>query len=289
MVLRHEMDSDITYSLQFQLSGHFGAVLCLGCRHDGKYLGSGGTDGTKIWDLKSRREMQVPASSTIRGAMTCLVWLKRDDDTAEALIFGTQSGYLVCWIDEMDKDTGKAVFKEVWCCQLTEPAEITGLAFDLMTNRLAACHRGGILQIYTLRGATIRHEVCSFKIPNCTPQAVMFGSMFGNERELMLFGLHCGLVYTVRGNLPPSVENAWNLGCHIGGVALDVANSVLCINDPSTSVDSYGFRDRERLKSFRSTNNEVATCSPGVFGRQFHHGRERKRPWDRLHLGAASW
>nr|GAT42502.1 predicted protein [Mycena chlorophos] len=148
----------------------------------------------------------------MRGATTCLLWLKRDDDTAEALIYGTQAGYLICWIDELDKETvdksslnrgelkaltttqGARVFREVWCRQLVDAAEITGLAFDAMTNRLSVCHRGGLLQMYALAGTTIQREVYSWTIPNCVPRAIEFGAMFGNERELMIFGQHCGLV-----------------------------------------------------------------------------------------------
>ena len=90
---------------------------------------------------------------------------------------------------------GKAVrFKEIWNRQMSDPAELTGLAFDPSTNRLAACHRGGVLQMFTLNATMAEKEVVSHRIRHCVPQAVAFGAMHGDERELLVFGLPCGLV-----------------------------------------------------------------------------------------------
>ncbi|KAF7322760.1 hypothetical protein HMN09_00055000 [Mycena chlorophos] len=225
--------------------------LCSLLAPDGKYLASGGSDGTKIWDLALRSEVNAPASSwALRGATTQLLWLKRDDDTTEALVIGTQAGYLVCWSDDVGKNKDASVFKQVWCRQLATAAEITGLAFDAMTNKLAVCNRSGVIQLYTLRGTAIRDEVFSWPIHNCVPRSLEFGAMVNNERELLVFGTFCGLVYPIRGNLPPSATMAWSLGCQIGDVALDIENNVLCVNDPWTGVDTFNFREKTTVKSF---------------------------------------
>ena len=63
-----------------------------------------GTTGTKVWDLNSRRAVEVPSSAwAFRGATSQLVWLKRDDETSEPLVFGTQAGFLVAWSDSKGK------------------------------------------------------------------------------------------------------------------------------------------------------------------------------------------
>ena len=64
-----------------------------------------GSDGTKVWDLVTRREVPVPASSDMRGATTALLWVKRDDHVGEALVMGTQGGYLAGWREDLDKES----------------------------------------------------------------------------------------------------------------------------------------------------------------------------------------
>ena len=77
---------------------------------------------------------------------------------------------------------------------MRDPAEICALAFDALTNRLAVCNASGVLQLYTLNSAMSLMEKFDFTIPRCVPRALGFGAMEGNECELLVFGLHCGLV-----------------------------------------------------------------------------------------------
>ncbi|KAJ7200549.1 WD40-repeat-containing domain protein [Mycena pura] len=237
----------VEYHLRSKLEGHTGAVVCLSCRDDGKQLASGASDGTKVWDLVTWRQVPVPASSAMRGATTTLLCVKRNDDVTEALVIA-QGGYLAGWREDLDKESGTRSFLEVWCHRLREPAEISGLAFDALTNRLAVCNVHGVLQMYTLNSAMSLTERFDLTIPKCVPRALGFGAMQGNERELLVFGLHCGLV--VHGNTVPSPSAAWNVGCGIGGVAMDAATGVVCINDPWAGVNLYKLRDREFVKSF---------------------------------------
>ncbi|KAJ7782049.1 hypothetical protein DFH07DRAFT_765027 [Mycena maculata] len=251
----HPTENKIDYHLQGKLVGHSGAVLALCMRDDSNFVASRGTDGTRVWDFATFCSIaQVPASPDIRGATTCLRWIKRDDDVCEALVYGTQAGYLVCWQqDDVDTKDGKtARFKEVWCRQLNDPAEITGIVFDETTNHLTACHRGGVFQTFTLNAKMILKDVLMGKIAKCTPGAVAFGEMHGNEHELLVFGVHCGLVYTVRGLVISTAAEAWNLGCKISAVAVDHRKSIMCIDDSSTGVHPYGLNrnDCELVNSF---------------------------------------
>jgi hypothetical protein len=61
-----------------------------------------GTDGAKVWDLRTMREVRSPDSPAIRGGTTALVWIKREDDLSEALFYGTEHGQLVCWKEGKD-------------------------------------------------------------------------------------------------------------------------------------------------------------------------------------------
>jgi hypothetical protein len=61
------------------------------------YFWCPGTDSVKVWDLRTMRELGSPKSPEMRGASTAFVWIKREDDLSEALFYGTQNSYLVCW------------------------------------------------------------------------------------------------------------------------------------------------------------------------------------------------
>ncbi|CAK5269520.1 unnamed protein product [Mycena citricolor] len=219
------------YRLQCKLSGKTGAVLILKARDDGKYLASGAlnSNGPKVWDMKDMQQVEVvTVTSDLRGATTKLQWIKREDDIGKALIYGTQNGFIVCCRLE---STGQAAprFQEIWSRQMSAPCEVTGLAFDPATNRLAASHRGGALQVFTLNSAMAENEVFSVVIEQCVPGSLAFGAMSGNERDLLVFGLYCGLV---------------------SDVAVDQANGILCLGDPSSGVHLYRLTGRELVKSF---------------------------------------
>ncbi|KAJ7924675.1 WD40-repeat-containing domain protein [Mycena leptocephala] len=227
------------YILQSKLRGHAGGIVRLRATEDGRLLASGGTDGTKVWDLSTMRELRSPKSPEIRGASTALVWIKREDDLGEALFYGTQNGQL-----------GLAVFEEISCVRVVNPAEITGLAFDAPSTRLAVCHRGGMVQVYALGSTMSLKEVFSLELKNVAPRAIAFGQMHGNDRDIMVFGLYGGDIYTLRGNNGSAVGKPWNVGALIGDIALDVRKGVLCMDEPSSGTNLYHLEDHTHVKTF---------------------------------------
>ncbi|KAJ7763357.1 WD40-repeat-containing domain protein [Mycena metata] len=227
------------YSLHAKLRGHSGGIFKLRPTEDGRLLASGGTDGTKVWDLKTMRELESPKSPVVRGASTAFVWIKREDDLSEALLYGTQNGYL-----------GLAAFEESYCIHVVNPAEITDLAFDAPSNRLAVCHRGGVVQVYTVSADMTLQPVFTQQLNNFTPRAIAFGPMWGNERDIVVFGLYGGHVYTFRGNNGNTTGQTWNVGAHIGDIALDNRKNVLCMDDPSSGTNLYRLDDHTRVKTF---------------------------------------
>ncbi|KAJ7632348.1 WD40-repeat-containing domain protein [Roridomyces roridus] len=250
MPLLFGRNSSTQYHLHAQLRGHSGAVARLEATADGTLLASAGGDGTRVWDLSTMREIKSPSSSAFRGATTALVWIKHEDDVNEPLFFGTQNGQLVCWKQVQQK--GPITFEEISCVRVVEPAEITGLAFDAPSNRLAVCHRGGIIQVYTLGTTMSLTHVFTTELYKFVPRAVAFGKMTGNERDLMVFGLYGGTIYTLRGPDGDKVEGeTWTVGAHIGDVALDVGKGVVCMDDPFSGTNLYRLDDHSRIKSFR--------------------------------------
>lgn len=56
-----------------------------------------GSDGMKVWDLRTNRLVETPQWSATRGASTVLIWIKPEDTANDVVISGTQNGRLVCW------------------------------------------------------------------------------------------------------------------------------------------------------------------------------------------------
>lgn len=99
------------YTQKYHLRGHQGAILCLSATEDGKLASGGeflyahhtssdlnlGTDGSRIWDLQDGKMLHRPVGAGQRGSTTALVWIQREDEPDDGLVYGTQNGFLVCW------------------------------------------------------------------------------------------------------------------------------------------------------------------------------------------------
>ncbi|KAJ6606239.1 WD40-repeat-containing domain protein [Mycena vulgaris] len=245
-LLRRKASKHDNYILQSRLRGHSGGIVRLCATEDGRFLASGGTDGTKVWNLSTMRELGSPKSPDICGASTALVWIKRKDDLSEALFYGTQNGQLVL----IQFTQGLAVFEEISCVRVVKPAEITGLVFDAPSNRLAVCHRGGMVQVYALGSTMALQEVFTLELKNVAPRAIAFGQMYGNERDIMVFGLYGGDIHTLRGSNGKEAGEPWNVGALISDIAIDARKGVLCMDEPSSGANLYRLEDHTRVKTF---------------------------------------
>ncbi|KAJ7346092.1 hypothetical protein DFH08DRAFT_809933 [Mycena albidolilacea] len=205
--LLHCTSKHSSYILQSKLCGHSGGIVQPCAMEDRRLLASGGTDSTKVWDLSTMQELGSPKSPKTHAASTALIWIKHENDLGKALFYGTQNGQLVYWREgKQDACTiiqrfvlvliqctqGLMVFEEISCVCIVNPAEITGLAFDPPSNRLAFCHRGSMVQIYTLSATMSLKEIFSLELQNVAPRAIAFGRMYFNDRDIMIFGLYGG-------------------------------------------------------------------------------------------------
>ncbi|KAJ7760297.1 WD40-repeat-containing domain protein [Mycena maculata] len=252
--MRRKASKHDKYILKSRLRGHSGGIFALLATEDGRFLASGGTDGTKVWDLKTMRKLGSPTSPDIRGASTALVWIKREDNLSEGLFYGTQNGHIICWKE--GKQNARTIEllnnTELSCVRVVNPTEITGLSFDAPSNRLAVCHRGGVVQVYTLGSTMSLQEVFTLELKNTAPRAIVFGQMYGNERDIMVFGLYGGDIHTFRGSNGKAAGEPWNVGALIGDIALDVRKGVLCMDEPSSGTNLYRLEEHKytRVKTF---------------------------------------
>ncbi|KAJ7829768.1 hypothetical protein B0H14DRAFT_2593854 [Mycena olivaceomarginata] len=158
------------------LKSHPGNILALAVTDDGQILATGGhasleyqqDDSTALslrrwklgWDLHP--PLGPPSGRAWRN-----------------LILGTQNGYFFCWIQN---STG---FEEVFCTQVVYPGEITGMAFDTTSNRLAICTRNDIVQSWTIARDPVTRKwttttVWSKKIQDYGPRGITFAA-FDNK------------------------------------------------------------------------------------------------------------
>ncbi|KAJ7731657.1 hypothetical protein B0H16DRAFT_1733225 [Mycena metata] len=224
--LRRRTSKKESYYLHTTLAGHSGAITRLRASDEGKFLASAGTDGTKVWDVSTKRELASPKSPAICGATTALVWVKRKDDLGEALFYGTLNGYLEL-----------SVFEETGCVQLAKPAEITSLEFDAPSNRLVVCHRGAVIQAFILDNTMAFTPVFTLELKNAMLQAMAFGQMHGDEREILVFTRDEGDMEKCRASDEEPEDRYARKG-------------VLCIDKPSTGTNLFRLEDRTCVKTF---------------------------------------
>jgi WD40 repeat protein len=79
-----------------ELHGHTGPVISMAISSCGRLMASGGTDGVRIWDLKTFQEITIPQQPLQeRGQVSCVLWITRKNETFDTLCYGNALGYLV--------------------------------------------------------------------------------------------------------------------------------------------------------------------------------------------------
>jgi hypothetical protein len=196
------------YTLECTLTGHRGAILCLAATDDGSILASRGayelyepshvgqhitgTDGVRLWNLDTKEAIQAPAGVGTRAATTSAIWIRREDEPEEVLFYGTQNGYLTCW-RQMQRSI--STFEEVRCIQLAHPGEISGLAFEGASNRLAVINRNSLVQLLMVDSLMELRPIFSVTIDDCLPKAIAFGHTNGESQRILVFSMHDGRMY----------------------------------------------------------------------------------------------
>ncbi|KAJ7465197.1 hypothetical protein FB451DRAFT_1402907 [Mycena latifolia] len=238
----------MSYRRQGKLQGHQGAVFSIVVTEDGKFLASSGTDGTRIWSLQLMTQiLNRPATAGLRGATTAITWANRDDDPSEMLFYGTLRGYLIGW----RQVSGNQGFHEVYCRQLAQLAEITALAFDPLSNHRAVCNYNSSIQVYVFASSVGPRKISAVNINNFIPKALHFGAMRGNDREILVFGLHDGKIHTLTGSMDINNQlEPWEIAVCIGDAAMDTRRGAVCIDDTESGAILYRLDDHQRVKTF---------------------------------------
>ncbi|KAJ6484907.1 WD40-repeat-containing domain protein [Mycena sanguinolenta] len=266
------------YRRHGKLQGHFGPIYSLAATDDGKFLASGGKDGTRVWDLEAMTQIpDRPASAGIRGATTAIAWTNLDDEPGEMFFFGTVMGYLVSW----RKVSGQNCFHEISCKRVVQPSEITALAFDAVSNRLAVSNRNGIIQIYLLASTLEPRKLVSVSVQNFLPKSLLFGVMRDNNNRL----------------------EHWEVGILIGDASIDTRRATVCIDDIHSGGIIYRLDDHQRVKALavpfttqekrprqvRFVDDSKVIVIGSDHGVVYIFDRRNGQIIDRLDLGGKDW
>ncbi|KAK6984546.1 hypothetical protein R3P38DRAFT_3292294 [Favolaschia claudopus] len=166
--------------------------------------------------------------SKLTGRLRPSFWVKREDNMTLALVYGTQNSQL-----------GKLVFEEVFvAAPLIKSAEITGLAFDASSNRLAVCHRGGVIQLWTVENSVTLKYVWSQEFKNYVPRAVAFSQLDGDES------------HTLKADKGTVADSPWHISTNIGDVAVNAQKGLVCVDEPSSGVNLYGLSNPHARTTF---------------------------------------
>ncbi|KAJ7665145.1 quinon protein alcohol dehydrogenase-like superfamily [Mycena polygramma] len=209
---------------------HSGNILVLAVAEDGKTLASGGKEGTRIWSTAAMNQLKRPSEAGSRGATCSLLWVHQTDEPRDS-------------------------FEETFALQMTNPSEITGLAFDTTNNRLCICSRNSIIQSWTIlkdpmTGTWSAQNIFSQKYTNLSPRAIMFDA-FDNTKDRGIFavGLHNnGPVYNIRGQTGELVLQ-WSVGASVGDAAVNGREGILCLDNPASGPTLFRLTDRSKVRA----------------------------------------
>ncbi|KAJ6546130.1 WD40-repeat-containing domain protein [Mycena sp. CBHHK59/15] len=238
------------YALHSILHGNQEAVQCLKVNEDGTLLASGGADGIRLWDLRSNVELDRPSiGGGQRGATTALLWIRRDDYPGEILVSGTQGGHLCIWIQAPESNTFE---EKLPVPQLFYPSEITGLAFDSSTNRLAVCNRERMVQVHVMND---KIELGSAVVKRCkqVPMAIFFSS----DREVVVFAN--GEKKRIRYDANTlEIIRSQEIGTCIGSVDYNHRKGVFCLDDVYNGPALFKVDTEVRTKSWEVAKPKAA-------------------------------
>ncbi|KAF4611959.1 hypothetical protein D9613_004307 [Agrocybe pediades] len=246
-----------SYVLQTHLKGHTGLVLCMSVTEDGK-LASGGVDGVQIWDMRSvvgkhvppgwkATQLSRPCGAGDRGPTTALTWIRREDEPEDGLVYGTASGMIVCW-REVSGSNRTTAYEESYSARLANPSEITAIAFDSASNRLAVSNRNSVVSLLRVGPKLDLYPVFTVVLKDHIPKALAF-SQSGEVRAIYTFGLYDGVIYTLSGK-DGKIEDQQQTGCRIGNVSANLRRGVFCLDDPAQGVALYRYSSWDRVRTY---------------------------------------
>ncbi|KAK7467563.1 hypothetical protein VKT23_004616 [Stygiomarasmius scandens] len=279
------------FTLTGSMASHRGAVHALSVTDEGRYLASGGSDGVKIWNMTSFKE--VPIAATWRGAATALLWLRRPDRAEEILIYGTSTGFIGGWRQEVVDSTN---FTEIVKGYMAKHSKVTSLAFNPANDNIAAANYRGVVQIYHLNDTYNLDNIFMSNLGKIIPKHVAFWSelpwqtkdiiVFNAESEHMfepslheMIRTHQSRDRYILRHTDGKIIGQHQLGCKAIHTQTHDSESLAVIQEPAQGLALYDLRDFSRIDLFvaKITKDDNKTCPVAISedGRLIASGTDR--------------
>ncbi|KAJ7027822.1 WD40-repeat-containing domain protein [Mycena alexandri] len=242
--------SRLPYVQHRSVEGHRGSIFALAVTGNGAILASGGSHGTRLWNVADMSAIEHPSPTGIRGATVVVIWARQTDEAHDVLYAGTQNRYFYCWRQK------EGIFEETFAIQTPDIAEVTAMALDSTNNRLCLCTRNDFVQSWAISkdpvsGTWMPTNIFSRKLTNFAPQAITFAAFDNSQdRDIIVLGFHnSGPVYTIRGKTGETAS-AWLVGAQIGDAAFYWKDGVFCVDDPQSGPALFRLSDQVKSKMY---------------------------------------
>ncbi|KAH8795251.1 WD40-repeat-containing domain protein [Flagelloscypha sp. PMI_526] len=243
--------------LKANLSGHRHGIFCIAAHPKASLVAAGGTEGTFVWDLETFQNFLRPGGAAHRGPTTSLLWMLLPDEPDVFLVSGTQQGFISIWKQNITRQ----MFEEIYVTRLHDPTptqslhfipippEITAMAWDPSTFRLAICTCKGLVQVHTFHHRELR-PIFTEQISTITPVHIAFSLITskGDLREVMLFDREAGQILTIYPDGAPIGSRF--TGTRIGSASLNTDKNFYCIDVPEEGVSIFRLDDDARVRTF---------------------------------------
>ncbi|KAF9523950.1 WD40-repeat-containing domain protein [Crepidotus variabilis] len=237
--------------LLIELHGHTGQVVSLAISPSGELLASGGTDGVKVWNLSTGKEIPTPQQPLQeRGQVSCVYWITRRNESFDTLCYGNALGYLVF----LQHRPTEQRFESVCSARIARGGEILSMTAEDLgggSTRIATGTRDKCVQVWTFDSSARKllsvHSSAFSQEKDIIPKSLAFD---GNEsKDLCVFGLYDGGLHKYGGE-----DGKWllthQLGSKIGNAAINSDHRLCVIDNVGNGFDLYKLDTGNFVRTF---------------------------------------
>ncbi|KAG2106904.1 WD40-repeat-containing domain protein [Suillus cothurnatus] len=258
--------SNQRYKLLTRLTAPSGSVHALAISNDGQLLACGGTEGVKLWDINSQKELACSSHHhESRGTVSCAAWTLTRPTAAETLCYGTGLGY----VSNLPLTAGQKRFQEICTRRLGSGFEITCLSWDSTSSeantRIAVGTRDKIVQVLLLNANSQLQSVFAVRLDNTVPKSVAFAE----NRDIYVFGLYDGNFITLEGT-DGTVVREFSCQSVIGHAAVSLKRGLFVVDNATDGFTMYRLENEgeEPVRTFTTAVPSMSVPKQVAFGEE---------------------
>ncbi|KAG1728480.1 WD40-repeat-containing domain protein [Suillus occidentalis] len=254
------------YKLLTRLSVPSRSVHALAISNDGQVLACGGTEGVKLWDINSRKELACSSHHhESQGTVSCAAWTLTRPTTVETLCYGTGLGYIVF----LRRSVIDKRFQEICVRMLGSGFEITCLSWDSTSSeantRIAVGMRDKIVQVLLLNTNSQLQSVFAVRLDNTVPKSVAFADNY----DIYVFGLYDGKFIKLEGK-DGTVVREFSCQSVIGHAAVNLKRGIFVVDNVTDGFTMYCLEDEgeEPVRTFTTAVPSMSVPKQVAFGEE---------------------